>query len=117
MGDRLNRIASYYNRKDENLRLFTGRGELEFVRTKKIIQEYLPDGSGLSIADIGGGTGPYSFWLAESGHDVSLFDLMPRHIQQALAINQQSQYPLSRIEEADVRSTRVARTKRRRRAS
>ena len=100
----MNRIASYYDRKDESQRLFTGRGELEFLRTKQIIQEYLPDGSGLSIADIGGGTGPYSFWLAESGHDVSLFDLMPHHIQQALATNRRSQYPLNRIEEADVRS-------------
>ena len=100
----MNRIASHYTRVDESQRLYSNRGELEFLRTKQIIQEFLPDQKGLSIADVGGGTGPYSFWLAEKGHDVSLFDLMPRHIHQALEINKKSPYPLTRIEPADVRS-------------
>ena len=56
------------------------------------------------MADVGGGTGPYSFWLAEQGHYVSLFDLMPHHIDQALSVNEGSPYPLNRIEEADLRS-------------
>ena len=64
----MDRIASYYNRKNEPQRLFSGRGELEFLRTKHIIEQFLPDETGLSIADVGGGSGPYAFWLAEKGH-------------------------------------------------
>jgi len=100
----VNRLSAYYTRKDENQRLRSGRGELEFLRTKQIIQEFLPDRQNLTIADVGGGTGPYSFWLAEQGHDVSLFDLMPHHIDQALSINKKSSHPLNQIETADTRS-------------
>lgn len=64
----MDRIANYYNRKSETQRLFSGRGELEFLRTKQIIEQFLPDETGLSIADVGGGSGPYAFWLAEKGH-------------------------------------------------
>ena len=68
----MDRIATYYNRKNENQRLFSGRGELEFLRTKQIIEQFLLDETGLSIADVGGGSGPYAFWLAEKGHKVAL---------------------------------------------
>ena len=98
------RIESYYRRKDEHGRLKSGRGELEFQRTKGIVQQFLPDREGLVVADVGGGTGPYAFWLAEQGHDVSLFDMMPNHIEQALATNSESPHPLTRIEIADARN-------------
>ena len=100
----MDRIATYYNRKNETQRLFNGRGELEFLRTKQIIEQFLPDETGLSIADVGGGSGPYAFWLAEKGHEVSLFDLMPNHIEEAVSINKKAPNPLTRIETADVRS-------------
>ncbi len=67
----MDRIETYYNRKDENQRLSSGRGELEFLRTKQIIEQFLPDETGLSIVDVGGGSGPYAFWLAEKGHKVA----------------------------------------------
>ena len=103
----MDRIETYYLRADENQRLQNGRGELEFLRTKKIIQQFLPDREGLVVADVGGGTGPYSFWLAEQGHNVSLFDLMQHHVDQALAINNRSLHALSRIEVADVRDLQL----------
>ena len=99
----MDRIATYYNRKNENQRLFCGRGELEFLRTKQIIEQFLPDGTGLSIVDAGGGSGPYAFWLAEKGHKVALFDLMPNHVEEAVSINKKASNPLTRIETADVR--------------
>ena len=58
--------------------------ELEFVRAKRIIARYLPDDP-ITIADIGGAAGAYSFWLAGLGHQVSLIDLTPRHIELAQA--------------------------------
>ncbi len=101
----MSRIASYYNRMNEGQRLeHDSHGELEFLRTKHIIEEFLPSTSGLSIVDVGGGTGPYAFWLAERGHTVSLFDLVPCHIDEALAKNAKADYPLALIQTADVRS-------------
>lgn len=100
----MDRIATYYNRKNEAQRLFSGRGELEFLRTKHIIEQFLPDETGLSIVDVGGGSGPYAFWLAEKGHKVALFDLMPNHVEEAVSINEKAPNPLYRIETADVRS-------------
>ena len=100
----MDRIAAHYGKKSESQRLLSGRGELEFVRTKQIIEQYLPNESGLSIADVGGGSGPYAFWLAGKGHRVSLFDLVPKHIDEAVSINRTARRPLARIEVADVRS-------------
>ena len=37
----------------------------------------------MSIVDIGGATGVYSFWLASQGHEAHLLDLTPKHIEQA----------------------------------
>lgn len=100
----MDRIAAHYSKKNESRRLLSGRGELEFVRTKQIIEQYLPNESGLSIADVGGGSGPYAFWLAGKGHRVSLFDLVPEHIEEAVSINKTARDPLTRVEVADVRS-------------
>ena len=100
----MDRIAAHYGKENESQRLRSGRGELEFVRTKQILEQYLPNESGLSIADVGGGSGPYAFWLAGKGHRVSLFDLVPEHIEEAVSINKNAPNPLTRIETADVRS-------------
>ncbi len=100
----MDRIADHYSKGNESQRLLSGRGELEFLRTKQIIEQFLPDESGLSIADVGGGSGPYAFWLAGKGHKVALFDLVPKHIEKALSINKNAPNPLTRIEVADVRS-------------
>ncbi len=99
----MDRISSYYLRKNEDERLLSGRGELEFLRTKQIIQQRLPAETELAIADIGGGTGPYSFWLAELGYEVSLFDLVPHHIEQAYARNEKASHRLAHMEVADAR--------------
>ncbi|KAA2243339.1 class I SAM-dependent methyltransferase [Chitinophaga agrisoli] len=52
---------------------------LEGLRTKQIISRYLTSRP-LNILDIGGGTGVYSFWLKQLGHNVHLVDLSPEHI-------------------------------------
>ena len=74
------RVKSFYETVNENERLLSQTKE--FVRSKHIISRYLFN-SKLEIADIGGGTGPYSFWLAEKGHKVHLYDLLPMHIELA----------------------------------
>ena len=70
----------YQNKYDENNRM--DRNPLEYLRCKEIISRYLND-EVMRIADIGGATGAFSFWLAKQGHIVSLLDYTPLHIEQA----------------------------------
>ncbi|MDD2476448.1 MAG: class I SAM-dependent methyltransferase, partial [Dysgonamonadaceae bacterium] len=58
------------------------RKPLEFLRCKEIISRYLICDE-MEIADIGGATGAFSYWLAQLGHRVHLLDFTPLHIEQA----------------------------------
>lgn len=75
-------VADFYNQSNEDTRLQTGLGPLEFKRNKILITKYAA-GKQLHVADIGGGTGHYSSWLSSLGHNVSLVDPVPRHIEKA----------------------------------
>jgi len=66
----------------------------EFTRSKDIISRYLYNNN-MEIADIGGGTGPYAFWLAEQGHNVHLLDLTQKHIDIARHKSAANNIPLS----------------------
>jgi ubiquinone/menaquinone biosynthesis C-methylase UbiE len=57
----------------------------------------------LSIADIGGATGPYSYWLAEQGHEVHLLDLSDKHIELAKAHGKKNGIALSSLVVGDAR--------------
>jgi len=73
-------IEQYYAEFPEDARLKSGFGQLEFERTKIIAQRYLPSPPAV-VADVGGGTGPYSFWLASLGYEVHLIDPSERLVQ------------------------------------
>jgi ubiquinone/menaquinone biosynthesis C-methylase UbiE len=75
-------IQRFYDNSDEGNRLTSGDGALELQRSKNIISRYLPPRS-LKILDIGGGTGPYSFWLSGMGHQVYLLDANRKHVHLA----------------------------------
>ena len=66
-------IEQYYAEYPENERLSSARGQLEFERTKRIVQRFLPSPPGI-VADVGGGTGPYSFWLSSLGYNTHLIE-------------------------------------------
>ena len=74
----LESVRHYYEHSDEDGRLKAADGEIEFLRTKDILLRYLPEGN-LRIIDVGGGSGPYSFWLSDLGHEVHLLDLVNKH--------------------------------------
>lgn len=75
-------IEAYYDRGEEQFRLEAGPVSLiEFERTKEIILRLLPPVPGV-VADIGGGPGRYTQWLAELGYRVEHRDLMPLHVEQ-----------------------------------
>jgi ubiquinone/menaquinone biosynthesis C-methylase UbiE len=55
-------------------------GQLEFERTKRILQRFLPSPPAI-VADVGGGTGLYSFWLANLGYETHLNDCSKRLVE------------------------------------
>ena len=73
-------MEQYYAEFPEDDRLKSGFGQLEFERTKTIVQRFLPSPPAV-VADVGGGTGPYSFWLASLGYVVHLIDPSTRLVQ------------------------------------
>ena len=88
-------INWYYNKGKEATRLDTAC-KLEAVRTRHIIANRLP-GRPVSILDIGGGAGAYSFWLADMGHEVHLLDPIELHIEQARKAEKKSAIDLAGI--------------------
>lgn len=66
-------IQAYYNTGIEQNRLNTDIFQLERERTEEILLRHIPKPRS-KILDVGGGTGHYSFWLKEQGHEVHLVD-------------------------------------------
>ncbi|MEM1336649.1 MAG: class I SAM-dependent methyltransferase [Bacteroidota bacterium] len=75
-------IEVFYNRASEETRLNTGMGLFEFERVKTLIEKYLTRPSSI-ILDVGGGTGKYSAWLAQKGHQVHLVEPVAKHLKTA----------------------------------
>lgn len=84
--DYLRAVVEFYaNRADEDDRLLASAlGQLEFIRTRELIERFLPDPPA-AIVDIGGGTGRYAAWLAGLGYEVHLIEPVPLHVDQATA--------------------------------
>lgn len=75
-------LRQYYEPGQEADRLDSGMGMVEFERTKEILLRALPQAPAI-IADVGGGPGRYSTWLAASAYEVTLIDLIRRHVEEA----------------------------------
>ena len=81
--DDLGEVRAYYERDEERDRLSSGASRIEFERTKEILGRALPPPPA-TVADVGGGPGAYSIWLASLGYGVHHRDLMPLHIEHVL---------------------------------
>jgi ubiquinone/menaquinone biosynthesis C-methylase UbiE len=75
---------------------------LEYLRCKEIIARYLTK-ENMSILDVGGATGAFSFWLAEQGHKVILVDFVPKHIEIAKEHEREKGIKLESITLGDAR--------------
>lgn len=75
--------------------------QLEKSRTQEIVLRYLK--SSMTIADIGGATGAYSFWLHDMGHKVHLLDAAEFHIEAATKTSISENKPLASISLGDAR--------------
>jgi ubiquinone/menaquinone biosynthesis C-methylase UbiE len=82
----LREIVAFYTQTDETSRLGTGSSQLEFERTKELVRRFLP-AAPARVLDMGGGSGPYAFWLADLGYEAHLADRTPRLVDLARARN------------------------------
>ena len=67
----------------------------EFLLTCRMFDRYIKPGD--TVLDIGGGPGRYSFYLAEKGCDVTLFDLSPENVEHVKRHSAESGIPVHAI--------------------
>ena len=75
----MNELVQYYNKFNEEKRLDSRHGQVEFRVSMKYIYEYIPTDipkEEVKILDIGAGTGRYSVTLANEGYDVTAVELV-----------------------------------------
>ena len=74
-------IESYYNAFDEEGRLLSRHGQVEYLTTMKYIAEYLSGTEDPRILEVGAGTGRYSVTLAKMGYPVTAVELVSRNLE------------------------------------
>ncbi len=75
-------LEKYYNKFNEEPRLSTRHGQVEFITSMKYIHEAIRalGRDEVKILDIGAGTGRYSVALCEEGFDVTAVELVKRNL-------------------------------------
>ena len=71
-------LENYYNKFNEDKRLNSRRGQVEFTTNLKYIEKYIPLGA--KILDVGAGTGKYSLYLDKLGYDVEAVELVKQNL-------------------------------------
>lgn len=102
MKQKVNTVVAHYNEASEQTRLTSLSGKLEFLRTQALIRKYLIKPPA-HIIDVGGGAGIYALWLASEEYTVDLIDLVPKHVEQALAASACSEHPIRSASVGDAR--------------
>ena len=74
-------LKNYYNKFNENKRLNSRHGIVEFNTSIKYILDYLKNYDNPKIIDIGAGTGRYSIYLNELGYDVTAVELVKHNLK------------------------------------
>ena len=74
-------LITYYNKFNEDKRLNTRHGKVEFITSIKYIEKYLKEFKNPSIIDIGAGTGKYSIYLADKEYDVTAVELIKHNLR------------------------------------
>jgi len=78
----MNELEKYYNKFNEDKRLLSRHGQVEFFVANHYIDEVIAGRENLDILDIGAGTGRYSVRLAELGHNVTAVELVNKNVSQ-----------------------------------
>ncbi|MBN1658315.1 MAG: class I SAM-dependent methyltransferase [Anaerolineae bacterium] len=96
-------VQDHYSRYDEQGRLSSSWGQVEYVRTQSIVRRYLAPPPGV-VLDVGGAAGRYACWLASEGYEVHLVDPVLLHVEQARAASAaQPESPISTCRVGDAR--------------
>ena len=74
-------IEDYYNGYDEEGRLLSKHGQVEFLTTMKYIKDCISKHENPKILEVGAGTGRYSVTLAKQGEDVTAVELIPHNLE------------------------------------
>ena len=73
-------LEDYYKSRDEESRLLSQHGQVEYLTTMKYIHECLSRFASPSILEVGAGTGRYSIALANEGYSVTAVELVPHNL-------------------------------------
>lgn len=76
----MNLLEEYYNNTNEESRLLSQHGQVEYLTTRKYIHECLSSFASPCILEIGAGTGRYSIPLAKEGYSVTAVELVPHNL-------------------------------------
>ena len=72
-------LSNYYEQYDEDGRLLSKHGKIEYITTMKYIEKYLkPE---MRVLEIGAATGRYSHALAQKGYHVDAVELIEHNIE------------------------------------
>ena len=72
-------LVIYYNKFNEDKRLNTKHGNIEFITAINYINKYIKKGD--KILDIGAGTGKYSIYFHNEGYDVTALELVKHNLR------------------------------------
>ena len=72
-------LVNFYEDYDENGRLLTRYGMVEYITTMKYVEKYLRPG--MRILEVGAATGRYSHALAQKGYRVDAVELVEHNIE------------------------------------
>lgn len=75
----LKELNDFYSNYDEDGRLRSRHGMVEYLTTMRYVQKYLRPG--MRVLEIGAGTGRYSHTLAQQGYAVDAVELVPHNIE------------------------------------
>ncbi len=77
--DRKEILNDYYNNSDEDSRLLSQHGKVEFITTTTYIDKYLKKDS--KMLEVGAGTGRYSLYYANKGYDVTAIEYVEHNVE------------------------------------
>lgn len=85
MSDFKEKLSNYYNKFNEDKRLDSRHGQVEFLTSMKYIREYIDKND--RIIDIGAGSGRYCITLKDEGYDVTAVEYVRPNIGKIKAKN------------------------------
>ena len=73
-------LDEYYNSRDEDKRLLSQHGQVEYLTTMRFIHECIFRMNSPEILEVGAGTGIYSVALAKEGYSVTAVELVQHNL-------------------------------------